>query len=62
MALSFLDNVDYRGKKPNFTRDLFDTVADNKLKDKLLSVDVNTLTPIEAMNILYDLCKIAKEN
>ena len=40
---------------------LFDTVADNKLKDKLLSVDVNTLTPIEAMNILYDLCKIAKE-
>ena len=28
MALSFLDNVDYRGKKPNFTRDLFDTVAD----------------------------------
>ena len=41
---------------------LFDTVADNKLKDKLLSVDVNTLTPIEAMNILYDLCKIAKEN
>lgn len=28
MALSFLDNVDYRGKKPNFTRDLFETVAD----------------------------------
>lgn len=28
MALSFLDNVDYRGKKPNFTRDLFDTIAD----------------------------------
>lgn len=28
MALSFLDNIDYRGKKPNFTRDLFATVAD----------------------------------
>ena len=28
MALSFLDNVDYRGKKPNFTRDLFETIAD----------------------------------
>lgn len=28
MALSFLDNVNYRGKKPNFTRDLFDTLSD----------------------------------
>jgi hypothetical protein len=28
MALSFLDNVDYRGKKPNFTRDLFETISD----------------------------------
>lgn len=28
MALSFIDNIDYRGKKPNFARDLFDTVAD----------------------------------
>ena len=28
MALSFLDNVDYRGKKPNFTRDLFSTIAE----------------------------------
>lgn len=27
MALSFLDNVDYRGKKPNFTRDLFTDIA-----------------------------------
>ena len=27
MALSFLDNVDYRGKKPNFTRDLFADIA-----------------------------------
>ena len=27
MALSFLDNVDYRGKKPNFTRDLFIDIA-----------------------------------
>ena len=30
MALSFLDNVDYRGKKPNFTRDLFETKEDMK--------------------------------
>lgn len=28
MALSFLDNVDYRGKKPNFQRDMFTTKAD----------------------------------
>lgn len=30
MALSFMDNVDYRGKKPNFTRDLFETKEDMK--------------------------------
>jgi len=40
---------------------LFDTVSHNILKEKLLSVDVNTLTPIEAMNTLYELCKIARE-
>lgn len=28
MALSFLDNVDYRGKKPNFARDLFKTKSE----------------------------------
>lgn len=28
MAISTLDNFDYKGKKPNFARDLFDTVAD----------------------------------
>ena len=28
MALSFLDNVDYRGRKPNFTRDQFETIEE----------------------------------
>ena len=48
MALSFLDNVDYRGKKPNFTRDLFDTIADmaafneNYLPDVFLACNKET--------------------
>ena len=33
---------------------LLDT-ASNAVTDKLKSVDVNTLTPIEAMNLLYEL-------
>lgn len=40
MALSFLDNVDYRGKKPNFARDLFDTIADMKNYSELYLPDV----------------------
>lgn len=40
MALSFLDNVDYRGKKPNFTRDLFDTIADMVAFDENYLPDV----------------------
>ena len=51
MALSFLDNVDYRGKKPNFTRDLFDTIADmaafneNYLPDVFLTCNKETGKP-----------------
>ena len=51
MALSFLDNVDYRGKKPNFTRDLFDTIADmaafneNYLPDVFLTCNKETGLP-----------------
>jgi hypothetical protein len=48
MALSFLDNVDYRGKKPNFTRDLFETVAamaaysENYLPDLFIACNKET--------------------
>lgn len=40
MALSFLDNVDYRGKKPNFTRDLFETLSDMKSFSELYLPDM----------------------
>ena len=39
---------------------LLDTAA-FRIKQKLLSVDINTLTPIESMNILFDLIRQAKE-
>ena len=29
--------------------------ANNAISDKLSSIDINTLTPIEAMNLLYEL-------
>ena len=51
MALSFLDNVDYRGKKPNFTRDLFETIVDmvdyneNYLPDVFLACNKETGKP-----------------
>ena len=36
--------------------------TNDKLKQKLQSVDINTLTPIESMNLLFELVKIAKED
>lgn len=48
MALAFLDNVDYRGRKPNFERDQFDTLADmvafseNYLPETFISTCVET--------------------
>lgn len=35
--------------------------AGGKIVDRLKTVDVDTLTPIEAMNLLYELAKEAKE-
>lgn len=40
---------------------LLDT-GSSEIKEKLLSVDINTLTPIESMNILFDLIKVAKDS
>lgn len=34
---------------------------DNKISDKLKNIDVNTLTPIEAMNLLYELKSLIDE-
>ena len=35
--------------------------AAENISRRLREVDVNTLTPIEALNILYELCRQAKE-
>ncbi len=36
--------------------------TNDKLKSKLNEIDINTLTPIESMNILFELIKTAKED
>ena len=33
----------------------------SEIEERLKKVDVNTLTPIEAMNLLFELAKMAKE-
>lgn len=35
--------------------------SSNEIVEKLKVLDVNTLTPIEAMGVLYELTKSAKE-
>lgn len=39
----------------------FEDGSSNEIIDKLKKIDVNTLTPIEAMSVLYELTKSAKE-
>ena len=39
----------------------FDTVIDDNIVKTLKTIDVTTLTPVEALNILYDLSKQVKE-
>ena len=50
----------------NINEDIFEDLSllnksDDKLSEKLNEIDLNTLTPIEAMNILFELKKIAQE-
>lgn len=47
-------NISPHNNEDDMQLNLLDT-ASNAVTDKLKSVDVNTLTPIEAMNILYEL-------
>lgn len=47
--------------EPMMGMSLLDT-GSSEIKEKLLSVDINTLTPIESMNILFDLIKVAKDS
>ena len=47
-------NISPHNNEDDMQLNLLDT-ASNAVNDKLKSVDVNTLTPIEAMNLLYEL-------
>lgn len=47
-------NISPHNNEDDIQLNLLDT-ASNAVTDKLKSVDVNTLTPIEAMNLLYEL-------
>ena len=47
-------NISPQNNEDDMQLNLLDT-ASNAVTDKLKSVDVNTLTPIEAMNLLYEL-------
>ncbi|MDO4748747.1 MAG: DNA mismatch repair protein MutS, partial [Eubacteriales bacterium] len=49
--------------KPNEESDQLSLIPDNSsaVSDRLKSVDLNTLTPIEAMNLLYELKKMTEE-
>ena len=47
-------NISPHNNEDDMQLNLLDT-AGNAVTDKLKSVDVNTLTPIEAMNLLYEL-------
>lgn len=47
-------NISSHSSEEDIQLSLLDT-ASNAVTDKLKSVDVNTLTPIEAMNLLYEL-------
>jgi DNA mismatch repair protein MutS len=40
---------------------LFDNLNEDELTDELLSIDISTLTPIEALNKLFELQNRAKE-
>lgn len=50
-------NISPHNNEDDMQLNLLDT-ASNAVTDKLKSVDVNTLTPIEAMNLLYELKNI----
>ena len=39
----------------------FDTVSSNKALDKLKDIDPLNITPLEAINILYELKELSKE-
>ena len=51
MGVSILDNWQYLGKKPDFTRQLFETVAD------MVAFNENYLAPVYECNVIEDGCR-----
>ena len=51
MGVSILDNWQYLGKKPDFTRQLFETVAD------MVAFNENYLPPVYECNVIEDGCR-----
>lgn len=48
-------------KESAITQISFDTINDNNLADEILNLDILSMTPIDAMNALFNLQKKAKE-
>ncbi len=61
-VISLPKSAKKKSEEPEF--DLFSAVVASKDKeaaDKIRSIDINTLTPIEAMNVLYEVKKLLSE-
>lgn len=54
--------IQVREKKSETTDDdfalSFDSMSENEVAEKLRAVDINTLTPLEAINLIYELKKM----
>ncbi len=61
-SLSSAKGIKNLNNNENIQLSLCDSfAAQNEITEKLKSIDANVLTPIESMNILYELIKIAKD-
>lgn len=52
------NNVLKKENNEDLTQMSFEVTRDNKILDKIKKLDITTITPIEAMNFLYDISKI----
>lgn len=51
MAVQYIDNLSYKGKKPNFERDQFKTLAEMKAFLKLILMKAILLTVLKMVKI-----------
>ncbi|MBO7253797.1 MAG: DNA mismatch repair protein MutS, partial [Clostridia bacterium] len=64
-AKKHLKNAESHRPEPTFTASeeqnyTFDNVSNDEIVSKLKKTDINTLTPIEAISLVYELKKIAE--